>query len=109
MGFTVPEPFSVSVWLGTTSVWVPLEPPIDTPANVASTSSVTEYVPVAVITTLSALVGIAPVLQFDAVLHAPPAAFVQYTVAGAVRTSNGILVMGGKFGVENTSVYCAPG
>ena len=109
LAVTVPAPFNVSVWLGTVSVWVPLEPPSVKPAKVASMSSNTVYVPATLITTLSLLLGTTPVLQFDAVVHDPPAALVQYTVAGAARTSNGTLVIGGRFGVVNTSVYWVPG
>src|SRR5713226_6096548 len=109
LAFTVPAPFNVNVSLDTVSVWVPLEPPSVKPANVALMLSNTVYVPATLITTLSLLVGTTPVLQFDAVVHAPPAALIQYTVAGAARISKGTLLIGGRLGVENTSVYWVPG
>ena len=69
------------------SVCVPLAPPSLRSTTVASTSSVTVYVPSRVITAVSAAVGGVPVLQLAPSLQLPLAGFVHNT-PGTVDTTS---------------------
>src|SRR3990172_6866808 len=73
---------TVTVCPFTTSVWVPVEPPIIKSANAAATSSVTVYVPLCVINRVSGGGGGAPVLHLVPSLQLPPVPASQVTRPG---------------------------
>ena len=103
----VPAPLRVRVCELPERVWVPTIAPSVRLRTVASTSSVTVYVPASAITTESVDCGTRPRLQLAALLQEPPTGLIHAIVC--IVISNEALVAGVSAPDPAVNVYPTPG